>query len=591
MPSSTSSITLSPVVKIKGTTLDAKWSGAISELRVERQLQVPGRLTLRFVDAGYVLSASAAIKLSDSISVSDSEGTALITAEVVSIGVDQQAGDQPELVVIALDAAHKLARTTSISVFEKMTYSDIVSKLLRDAALESSVDATDATLDYLMQADSGLGLISELAHRIGYDWWVDVDGRTVNFKKPIKKDPAATLDASTDLKSFSVRAAGVRPSSVTVEGWDKDTLATLRGAASSTTAPMASSDLADLAAGSPAGDIVTNGLGVGSQNEADTLAQAIYDRASFAAVTARGTVAGVASRVDIGGTVAISNAGPLSGTYPVTAVEHVYRPRSGFVTRFSSGDRHPSSLVDALGHGGGSPTYAGSAHIRSGMAIGVVTNIKDPENKGRVRVRLSGTDSSSQTDWARVVAVGGGAKRGGVWIPEVDDEVLVAFEGSDSRQPVVIGGLYGRNTMPDTVIKEGKLQTRTFTSGLGHVVGLYDGDEPADQAIRMVLAGSEHSLMLSKEKLAATVPSGTPVEIVAGDTSVKITKAGDITLQGTNITIKATAQIKLQATEISVAADSKLDMKGQGQANLAGAQVQVQGEAVTKIAGAIVQIN
>ena len=46
-------IELAPVVKFNGVTLAADWAAALIEVRVERELQLPGQATLRFVDPGY----------------------------------------------------------------------------------------------------------------------------------------------------------------------------------------------------------------------------------------------------------------------------------------------------------------------------------------------------------------------------------------------------------------------------------------------------------------------------------------------------------------------------------------------------------
>ena len=68
---------------------------------------------------------------------------------------------------------------------------------------------------------------------------------------------------------------------------------------------------------------------------------------------------------------------------------------------------------------------------------------------------------------------------GSVMIPEVGDEVLVGFEHGDPRQPIILGGLFGnKSTIPDWTVKDGKVSSRRFTSRLGHVWELSDGDEP-----------------------------------------------------------------------------------------------------------------
>ena len=98
--------------------------------------------------------------------------------------------------------------------------------------------------------------------------------------------------------------------------------------------------------------------------------------------------------------------------------------------------------------GGGGAGGAGSGAC-SGVVVGIVTDNDDPERLGRVKLRFPSLSADYESHWARVAAPGNGASRGTVWIPEVNDEVLVAFEGGDRQRPFVLGGLWnGKDTPP-----------------------------------------------------------------------------------------------------------------------------------------------
>jgi uncharacterized protein involved in type VI secretion and phage assembly len=584
-------VSLSPEITFDGEPLTDSWQHALLEIRVERQFQVPGQVSLRFLDPGYVLAGLSKVKLATSVVVSDPSDKSLVLmqAEVTSVGIEQQQGHQPELVVTAHDKSHRMGRATNVKTFLSMQYSDVVTKMAGDVGLSASTDSTSEQVDYLLQVDSNLGLLTELARRVGFDWWVD--GTTLNFKKPAAGGQV-TLALGDDLLSFSARASGHHPDSVTVDGWDRSQQQQVTSTASSPSAGVtASSDLADLAAGTAgaygSAILLTAGVAALSQAETTALSQAMYDRGRACAVSARGVAPGNGA-IALGKTVNVTQAGPLSGTYPVTAVEHLYRPASGYVTRFRSGERRPTSLIDSLG---GRP-QAGPSHHHAGLSVGIVTNINDPTNSGMVRVRYPGVNTSDETGWARLVAIGGGSSRGAVFVPEVDDEVLVAFEGGDPRQPVVIGGLYSsKATIPENPVADGQVGNRSFKSRLGHAITLLDGTETAKQAIELQLAGQEHKVHLGKDKLDITVPGGTPVSVTAGESKITIGQDGAMNLSAGNITIQATQQLKLQAPTVNVTADAQLSLQGQAQAALKGAQVQVQGEGPVTIAGATVAIN
>lgn len=590
---------LSPVVKLDGSSLPAEWQLALLEVRVEHQFQLPCRVTLRFNDPGYKLVSKSLAKLGTTVEVHQPGGAKLATAEVTAITCDQRPGEQPELGLEALDKSHRLGRKTAIKVFQGQSYSAIVTRLATEAGLSADDDETGEVLDYLMQAESDMALLTEIARRTGFDWWVE--GDHLHFKKPATQGSVA-LVLGEELRSFSARGAGFQPSAVKVDGWDSVRQQLVGASVSAdehSSVPVAESDFAKLVAvpkatsAFGANDIVSAGLGVMSASEAKAVATSVLDRGLSSAVTAKGVAEGD-GRIKLGHAVEVTNAGPMSGTYPLTAIEHVYRPRSGFVTRFTSGERRPTTLVDTLAGGGAASAYGGPAHLRSGLTVGVITSNNDDKHPhlGRVRVRYPGVSSDAESGWARVVTVGGGKDRGSVWLPEVDDEVLVGFEAGDARRPVVIGGLFGdSSSMPTIDIKEGAVQSRAMRSRLGHAMSFLDGTEPAKQAIELTLAGEATAVHLGKDKVTVKAPSGSPVEITAGASSIKFSDSGDVSISAPNISLKADAKIALQAAKISIEAESSLEMKSDADTKLSGGILEMQGEEVAKLAGGMVEIN
>lgn len=91
----------------------------------------------------------------------------------------------------------------------------------------------------------------------------------------------------------------------------------------------------------------------------------------------------------------------------------------------------------------------------NGFCPAVVIDNIDPENSGRVKVRLPPVSASGEQGdetWARIATLMAGNNRGTWFIPDVNDEVLVAFEGGDAGQSYVIGGLWSStNSPPETM--------------------------------------------------------------------------------------------------------------------------------------------
>ncbi|HUJ26100.1 MAG TPA: phage baseplate assembly protein V, partial [Myxococcales bacterium] len=83
-----------------------------------------------------------------------------------------------------------------------------------------------------------------------------------------------------------------------------------------------------------------------------------------------------------------------------------------------------------------------------GVEIGIVTNVKDPDKAGRVKVCFPRLPGNPESDWARVGQPAAGPGRGFYWIPQVNDEVLVMFERGQANAPYVIGTLWNGKDKP-----------------------------------------------------------------------------------------------------------------------------------------------
>jgi hypothetical protein len=86
-----------------------------------------------------------------------------------------------------------------------------------------------------------------------------------------------------------------------------------------------------------------------------------------------------------------------------------------------------------------------------GVYVARVVDDRDPENLGRIRVKAS---LESDVDaWARVATLYARDGRGGGFVPEIDAEVVVAFEAGDARRPIVIGSLWKGGERPPESIR------------------------------------------------------------------------------------------------------------------------------------------
>ena len=111
----------------------------------------------------------------------------------------------------------------------------------------------------------------------------------------------------------------------------------------------------------------------------------------------------------------------------------------------------------------------------AGVAPGIVTRNDDPQGLGRVKLRLPWRGEDFETEWVRIVAPMAGADRGIFFLPEVGDEVLVAFDRDDIRYPYVLGALWSQTDSPPEKNSDGKNDVRIIKTRKGHVVKCNDG--------------------------------------------------------------------------------------------------------------------
>ena len=85
-----------------------------------------------------------------------------------------------------------------------------------------------------------------------------------------------------------------------------------------------------------------------------------------------------------------------------------------------------------------------------------MTNNVDPDKINRVKLKYPWFDDSVESGWARVITLGAGKEMGMHWLPEIDDEVLVAFERGNFNYPYVLGGVHSQKLKPSAESQEGE---------------------------------------------------------------------------------------------------------------------------------------
>jgi uncharacterized protein involved in type VI secretion and phage assembly len=190
--------------------------------------------------------------------------------------------------------------------------------------------------------------------------------------------------------------------------------------------------------------------------------------------------------------------------------------------------------------------------LGSAAFLATVVNVLDPDSRNRVQVRVYNTDGVNDQDgpvWARVAVPFAGGNRGGFFIPDVGDEVVVVFLAGDPRYPIVVGSLWnGHDSAPETLGGAGNSVDRwTITGKAGTKIAIVEAasDQPT---ITFSTPGGLTGTM--------TDSGGGSIEFTNSEqTSVKIDTSGvTINAPTGTVSITAASEVDVTAPTVSVSA-------------------------------------
>ena len=218
-----------------------------------------------------------------------------------------------------------------------------------------------------------------------------------------------------------------------------------------------------------------------------------------------------------------------------------------------------------------------------GVMIGVVikndsANDSEKPGPGRVKVKIP-LLGMEESNWARIVSFMAGKERGAFFLPEVEDEVLVAFENGEVNRPFIIGALWnGKDAPPDTN-SDGKNNMRVIKSRSGHILQFSDkkdeekitvktskghifelDDKSGEEKIQIIDKAGKNKIIISTKDNKVSITSEMDIELSA--------PKGKISMSAKNIEVKSSANTKIEAS-------SAVDIKASANMTLKGANVNI----------------
>ncbi|MFJ9630140.1 VgrG-related protein [Streptomyces sp. NPDC101175] len=559
-------------VRVQGVPLPDAVAGRLVSAWIDASVNVPAAFRLVFSDpARDLLSTFPALAVgakAELVPYTDgTRGRPLLTGEVTALEADAD-GTGKSLIVRGYDPGHRLLRNRRVAGYPNMTAADIVRRLATENGLGvGTVDSTPTVYELATQPNlTDWDFLSRLARENDVRLYFDEEGRLqFTALRTASGAPADTTPAAQSpyVLEFGVNAGESRVSvtaarqvpSVSVRGWDVQTKRPLTADARATASAeiLTGTTPAEVAAPFGAASLTATGVPYATQAQVRHAAEALAD-----------DVAGSFAELEIavdgnpelrpGVPVALGGAGaPFEGKYTVTGVRHVFASRQRYTTWVQVSGRQFRSLY-------GLAAGPREAPALPGVVVAVVSNIKDPLRMGRVKLRFPWLSDTYESDWCRVAQFGG-VRGGGLILPEVNDEVLAAFDRGSLEHPYVLAGLYNgvdklpriKEGSPPVDATSGTVNWRSLASRSGQAVELLDDGRRA-RGVRLRTGDGALTVHLDQNRTTVTVRSD-----------------GSVTIQGARgVDVKAGADLNLTAGRaVNITAGAALNLKAGGKVELA----------------------
>jgi uncharacterized protein involved in type VI secretion and phage assembly len=588
--------TNSLIVEVEGTALRPEIAVALTYAYVDDSRVLPDLFVLRFRDPGRAVLAKTKIKIGAKVRLKAQAGDnpgpeTLLSGEVTALSVDIDPGGTITE-VRGYDHSHRLFRGRRVAAYANMTITDVVRKVAQRANLQvGEVDnfaAPPGNSEISQDNVSDWDFLQRLADLTGAELAV-ADGK-LTFTMPADSSaaPASAARARQDplvleagQNVTAVRAAvssAEQVGQVEVRGWDylAKQAVTASAPAKTSSAQLAGVTPQSLAQNFGNGTFLATDVPHRTQKAAKAAAEALAAQIAGAFAEIEGVATGN-PKLRAGTSVSLSGVGaPFEGKYTLSATRHLFTPDTGYTTLFTVSGRQERSLY-GLANGG---HERNGRRAVTGLVPALVTDVRDPNKLGRVKVKFPWLADDYASGWARTVQIGAGAQRGAMVLPEVNDEVLVGFEQGDFDSPYVLGGLYNGKDAPATSsfdmvdANSGQVAARRLVSRTGHRLELVETSS-GDNVVRLTTGDDKYCLELDKKGTKVTVKSDGTV-LIEGNRGITIdAKTGPLELKGGTVSIKGTGAVKVEGATVSVNGQGAAEFKASGVVTVQGSLVKI----------------
>jgi uncharacterized protein involved in type VI secretion and phage assembly len=429
-------------VELDGKALPRTVLGTLEEFTLRQELSQPSLCELSFVSPARNFLPRPGAQMSISLGQEEKE---IFTGEVAAVEYVRRPSGEHVVLVRAYDKLQNLRKRHSLRAYTQMSAANLAEEMTSSLGLTVTADAEGPVWRTLIQHNqSDFDFLRAVARRSGL--FLTLRGSVLHLLALDGLEEQVELELGQSLLEASVEVnGGFSRGPVTAAAWDPLRVEHHEGHASTPRSALNTKALANNSQESTT--VALANRTATDEKQAEAQAQAELDLRQAGAWVISGTAEGNASllpgtRIRVAGYPS-----DFPEQYVLTTVTHRMGRSTGFISEISSRPFAQEPLPEA-----------------AILAWGIVSDIKDPDSLGRVRLSLPAV-GDVQTDWLEVLAIGAGKGKGFVSLPDVGDKVVALFAREDLAAGVVIGSLFGADGVDDYGVDDKIVRFALLTPG------------------------------------------------------------------------------------------------------------------------------
>ncbi len=543
-------------------------------------------------EASFPISETTALIPGAALSVSlgyDEKETEVFSGIVYRQGLDVSQNGPSRLIVDATDRAMVMTLARKNAIFEDMSDSQVIQKLIGEAGLTAKVQSTSPVQPSIVQfycSDWDLMLIRAQVNGMV----VTAADSVVTVAAPdTSRAPVLSLtygESILDIRTEMDASTQYTAAAIQSFAWDPAAQA------------VAASGRADTSVSSPgnlSSDDLAKVFGVtqypqqtgGTLESSELTAWSSAELLKTRLAKIRGEIRFQGNALATAGCmVSLCGLGDrFNGNAYVSGVHH--RAAGGLWLTSTEIGLSPQWFAASAPHiaaPGASGQLPAVANLQTGI---VLKTDADPDGEFRVQVKLPLLQAGTLGLWARLGSFYASSGFGAEFYPEVGDEVVVAFMNGDPRFPVIVGSLYSKKNAPP-VTPDAKNNQKAIVTRSKLRIDFFE----EDQAVEISTPGKQSVRLDDKaQKVVIKDSNGNTVTMAAGGisidsaTKISMTAKTDISLNAQGkLSLSGTAGVAIAGLTIKADADTSFSAQGSGEAKLSSTGMVV-------VQGSLVKIN